>query len=81
MKQKSQTTNSDQSETPSSKRLRIQELFRKHGIKSEIDNSMEGKASIMFTSRTSGTPTNSQLSESEDAAATALHYHNLRKGH
>lgn len=81
MQNKSANTINDQSETPSSRRLRIQELCRKHGIKSEIDNSMEGKASIMFTNKTSETPTNLPLSESEDAAATALHYYNLRKGH
>lgn len=58
------------------------ELFRAYGIPStDMTKEWEGKASIMFTNRTSGTPTNSQLSESEDAAATALHYHNLRKGH
>lgn len=70
------------STTLSSTNKTMEELYKEHGIPyKDMTKEWEGKASIMFTNRTSGTPTNSQLSESEDAAATALHYHNLRKGH
>lgn len=62
------------SETVLLKNRAIEELFAKHGIKSVNETAKyQGKTSIVFM--------NSPRSASQDKAETALHYHNIRKGH
>ena len=63
----------EESETPASRSQAISELFKAAGIKSRDETEENlGKTSAMFI--------NSPSQESQDKAATALRYHNQRKG-
>jgi len=71
MEKRLQDSNKDRQETPMEKRLRIQELYRSHGILSTINTSLKGQILVTFVK--------SPPKEQTDEAETHFRYLNRKK--